>query len=70
MKAILRFVASISLSTPVIAKQPPSPPIKMLSPTECALIEKRPAGDYMVNGTITRQYDNYQKQCPSQRDRQ
>ena len=53
MKAILAFVASIGLSAPVTAQQPQSPPIKMLSLTECALIEKRPAGDYMVNGTIT-----------------
>lgn len=32
--------------------QQQTPPIKMLSAEECALITKQPSGDYMVNGTV------------------
>ncbi|MBW7970272.1 hypothetical protein [Bradyrhizobium sp. BR 10289] len=52
MKTIVSLLALASFA-PVIAQQQVSPPVKMLSPAECALIERRPAGDYMVNGTIT-----------------
>jgi hypothetical protein len=39
---------------PAMAQQPQPPQIKLLSPAECAMIEKHPAtGDYIVKGTIT-----------------
>jgi hypothetical protein len=52
MRRILFLTILLSAVTPCIAQQQSPPQIKMLSPSECAVIEKRPIGDYMVNGTI------------------
>ena len=52
MRTVFELAFLTGISAQVMAQQQPIPKIQMLSPTECTVISKRPAGDYMVNGTI------------------
>ena len=46
------MVLAIALVAGFSMAQQQPPPIKMLSPEECALIVRQPNGEYVVNGTL------------------